>query len=135
VLSRFGGLVRPARGMLVFAAGWYATLLVFAHIQHPGAGMLVLFFAGITHSMGQIPMAALLLRNTEEQFRGRIMGIRMMAIYGMPVGLLISGPLIGSIGYTATATTYCMIGLAVTLLIALRWRAQLWRPEAPANRR
>ena len=135
VMSRFGSLVPPARGMIVCAAAWYIMLLVFAQIQHPGAGMLVLFFAGISHSMGQIPMAALLLRNSEEQFRGRVMGIRMMAIYGMPLGLLIAGPLIRSMGYTATATLYCVIGLAVTLLIALRWHTQLWRPEAPANRR
>jgi hypothetical protein len=28
-----------------------------------------------------------------------------------------------------------MIGLAFTLLIAVRWRAHLWRLEAPANTR
>ena len=135
VLSRFGSLVPPARGMLVCGAAWYAMLLVFSHIEHPGTGMLVLFFAGIAHSMGQVPMAALLLRNSDEQFRGRVMGIRMLMIYGMPLGLLIAGPLIGSIGYSATATLYCLVGLGVTLLIILRWRSQLWRLDAPANRR
>ena len=110
-------------------------LLVFAHIEHPGSGMLVLFFAGIVHSMGQVPMAALLLRNSEEQFRGRVMGIRMMMIYGMPLGLLIAGPLIGGFGYTATATLYCAVGLTVTVLITVRWRSYLWRLDAPANRR
>ena len=38
-------------------------------------------------------MAALLLRTSDEQFRGRIMGIRMLAIYGNVPGLLLSAPL------------------------------------------
>ena len=80
-------------------------------------------------------MAALLLRNSEEQFRGRIMGIRMLAIYGNLPGLWIAGPLIAGFGYSFTATLYCAIGIAFTLLIAMRWRAHLWRMEAPANSR
>jgi hypothetical protein len=59
----------------------------------------------------------------------------MLAIYGNLPGLLISGPLIARLGYPLTATLYCLIGLAVTLLIAMRWRAHLWQPDAPANRR
>jgi hypothetical protein len=59
----------------------------------------------------------------------------MLAIYGMPVGLLISGPLISRFGYPATAALYCAIGLSFTLLIAVRWRSHLWRLGAPANRR
>jgi hypothetical protein len=63
------------------------------------------------------------------------MGIRMLAIYGNLPGLLISGPLIANYGYPATATLYCAIGLVFTLLIAVRWRAYLWRLGAPANTR
>ena len=79
-------------------------------------------------------MAALLLRNAAPEFRGRVMGIRMLAIYGLPIGLLMSGPLIGRWGYPVTATLYCLIGLAFTLFIAVHWRQHLWRREAPANR-
>jgi hypothetical protein len=57
----------------------------------------------------------------------------MLAIYGNLPGLLISAPLIASIGFALTATLYCAIGLAFTLLIAVRWRAHLWRREAVAN--
>jgi hypothetical protein len=37
-----------------------------------------------------------LLREAGERFRGRVMGVRMMAIYSLPLGLLAAGPLIGS---------------------------------------
>jgi predicted MFS family arabinose efflux permease len=134
-LSRYGSAIRPGRMMLVFCVGWYAMLLVFAHTQHPAAGIPVLVLAGCSQSLGQVPMAALLLRNSEEQFRGRIMGIRMLAIYGNLPGLWIAGPLIAGFGYSFTATLYCAFGIAFTVLIAVRWRAQLWRLEAPANSR
>jgi predicted MFS family arabinose efflux permease len=135
VLSRFGGLVRPGRMLVVCAAAWYAMLLVLAYTQHPGSGMIALFFAGLAHSLGQVPMAAVLLRNADERYRGRVMGIRMMMIYGMPMGMLMSAPLIGRLGYSGMATLYCVIGFVFMLLIVLRWRAQLWRIDAPANRR
>ena len=134
-LSRHGSAIRPARMMIVFCTVWYALLLAFAQLQHPVGGVLVLLLAGCAQSLCQVPMAAMLLRTSDAQFRGRVMGIRMLAIYGNLPGLLLSGPLIGRFGYPATATLYCMIGLAFTLLIAVRWRAHLWRLEAPANTR
>jgi hypothetical protein len=98
-------------------------------------GILMLILAGCAQSVGVIPMAMILLRNSEVKFRGRIMGMRMLALYGNLPGLLMFGPLIARFGYPLTASLYCVLGLAVTLLIAVRWRAQLWRLAAPANRR
>ena len=132
-LSRIGHAVRPARMGLVFGAGWYAMLLVFAHTPHAAAGIAVLILTGIVQSMGLIPMTAMLLRNSDVRYRGRVMGIRMLVLYGNLPGLLISAPLIARIGYPLTATLYCAIGLAFTLLIAVRWRVQLWHSAAPAN--
>ena len=134
-LARHGTAIRPARTMLVACGLWYLLLLAFAHTGHPTAGVLVLMLAGFAQSLGQVPMSALLLRNSKPAFRGRVMGIRMLAIYGLPVGLLISGPLITRFGYPITATLYCVVGLALTALIAVRWRDDLWRREAPANTR
>ncbi|HSB48521.1 MAG TPA: MFS transporter [Burkholderiales bacterium] len=134
-LSRYGGAVRAGRMMIVFCVAWYTMLLVFAYTQHPAAGIPVLVLAGCAQSLGLVPMAALLLRTSDTRFHGRVMGIRMLAIYGNLPGLLISGPLIANYGYPAMATLYCAIGIAFTLLISVRWRAQLWRADAPTNAR
>jgi MFS family permease len=135
VLSRIGHAIRPGRMMIVFCAGWYAMVMVFAQMQSPTGGIPALMLAGLAQSLCMVPMSAMLLRNTRAQFRGRVMGIRMLMIYGVPVGLMTSGPLIGRFGYQTTATLYCVIGLAFTLLIAVRWRAHLWKLEAQANMR
>jgi len=55
------------------------------------------------------------------------MGVRMLAIYSLPLGLLAAGVLIGLIGFRATASLYAVVGLAFTVLIAVRWRASLWQ--------
>jgi MFS family permease len=135
VLSRHGGAIRAGRMMIVSCMAWYAMLLALAYTQQPASGVPVLMLAGLAQSLGMVPMAALLLRTSDARFHGRIMGIRMLMIYGNLPGLLISGWLIATYGYPATATLYCTIGLAFTLLIALRWRAQLWGPSAPLNAR
>jgi Na+-driven multidrug efflux pump len=110
-------------------------ILVFAQMNTAASGSVVLMLAGFAQSLGMISMSAMLLRTAGDRFRSRVMGIRMMAVYGLPIGLLLSGPLITHFGYPATATLYCIAGLAVTLLIAARWRAHLWRPDAAANTR
>jgi MFS family permease len=132
-LSRIAHVLHPARVTIVACAAWYVALLVFAQIQHPASGLALLFLAGCAQSASQVPMAAILLRNADEKLRGRVMGIRMLAIYGNLPGLLISGPLISQFGYPLTATLYCATGLAFTLLITMRWRAHLWQLGAPAN--
>jgi hypothetical protein len=55
------------------------------------------------------------------------MGVRMLAIYSLPIGLLVAGALIGAIGYRATASLYAIVGLLFTVLIAVQWRASLWQ--------
>jgi predicted MFS family arabinose efflux permease len=135
VVSRLGSAARAARLMLWSCVAWYAMLLVFSRVQIPAAGMVFLVFAGFAQSMGQVPMATLILRNSDTRLRGRVMGIRMLMINGNMPGLLISGPLIAGFGYPATAALYCTVGLTFTLLIAVHWRKQLWRRDAPANKR
>jgi len=134
-LSRFAHRVPPARMMIVFSVAWYLMLLVFAYMPNPALGIPVLVLTGFAQSLGMVPATAMLLRNSDERFRGRIMGIRMLAIYGNLPGLLISGPLIAALGYTGMATLYCVIGIVFTIFIAARWRDVLWRADAPANRR
>jgi len=134
-LSRIGHTIRPGRMMVVCCAIWYAMIMVFAQMEGLPGGSMALILAGLAQSLSMVPMQAMLLRVAAERFRGGVMGIRMLMIYGVPIGLMIAGPLIGRFGYPATATLYSAIGLTFTLLIAVHWRAHIWRLGAPANAR
>jgi len=134
-LSRMGHVVRPGRMIVVFCIVWYLTLLVFAQVTHPQTGIAVLVLVGLAQGLCMLPMSVMLLRTADERFRSRVMGIRMLAVYGVPVGLLVAGPMITRFGYPLTATAYSLFGLLFTFIIAVRWRSHLWAADAPANRR
>jgi MFS family permease len=135
VVSTAGKRLPPARTMMIFAAAWYVLLLVFIRMPNPTTGRLALVCAGFAQSLSMVPMAVMLLHTAGARYRGRVMGVRMLAIYGLPLGLLAAGPLIERIGFAATASAYCVFGLIATGFIGLRWKLALWPADAPANAR
>jgi MFS family permease len=125
-----GGSRHPERFTFVFTAIWYAVLLGFGHLETLGAGLLALLAAGFAQNMAMISMAGSLLTAAGDEFRGRVMGVRQLAVYGLPLGLMAAGVLIERIGYPLTITGLAAAGLLGTVLIAVRWRASVWRRGA-----
>jgi MFS family permease len=126
-LSRVSAGVNLVRLMVIATFAWYALLLAFAQMKGPLGGFAWLVLVGFGQSFSMVPLSIILLREAGDRFRGRVMGVRMMAIYSLPIGLLAAGPLISWIGWRATGSLYAIVGLVFTLIIALRWRAELWR--------
>jgi len=122
-----GGARRPERSTIVNVAIWYALLLAFAVVRTADVGVVVLIAAGVAQSVAMISMSATLLHVAGDRFRARVMGVRTLAVYGLPVGLMVSGALIDRIGFAATSALYTVTGLACTLVIGVRWRAHVWR--------
>ena len=122
-----GGSRSPERSTLVHTALWYALLLGFGHLGSLGAGLLTLFAAGFVQNVAMISMTGALLAAAEDRFRGRVMGVRMLAVYGLPLGLIAAGALIEWIGYPPTISALSAVGLLFTLLIGIKWRASIWR--------
>jgi predicted MFS family arabinose efflux permease len=123
------------RVMLWSAAAWLAAILLFGQTRILGLGLALLFVAGFVQSFCLIPLAAVMLRTSSDEMRGRVMGIRMLAIWGLPLGLLAAGPIISRFGYSASTLIYACLGLTATLAIGYRWRHALWHPSAAANSR
>ena len=121
-----GGPRRPERFMLIFTAIWYALLLGFGNTGNLRAGLLALLFAGFVQNVAMISMTARLLTAAGARFRSRVMGVRMLAVYGLPLGLMAAGALIDLIGYPLTISALSVVGLAFTFLIGIKWRASLW---------
>lgn len=124
-----GVRVELARVMIVAAVIWHLLLLVFAQMTTMLTGIAMLLLCGFFQSVTMVCHTVILLSTSSQRYRGRIMGVRMLAIYSLPVGLLVAGGLIGLIGFRATASLYAVVGVAFTILIAVKWRAALWRPQ------
>jgi predicted MFS family arabinose efflux permease len=133
VLSRMGAAVKPARMMLVFSLAWHGLVILFGQVESLAGGLLLLPVIGFVQMLCVLPMSVLLLRGLPPALRGRIMGMRTLAVYGLPIGLLCSGPLIDWLGFPATTAIYGTLGILATLLVLARWHAHLWSPRAPGN--
>ncbi len=135
ILSRVSQRVPAARFMVVFCVAWYVALVLFSLTPTAFWGCMALMLAGGAQSLGMVSMSAMLLRATSGHLRSRVMGLRMLMIYSLPVGLMLAGPLITHVGYRGMAAIYCGSGILFTITIGWRWREHLWRADAPANRR
>jgi Na+/melibiose symporter-like transporter len=125
--------LRAGRVMLWAAAVWFVAILLFGQTRSMGVAFALLFVAGFAQSFCMTPLAAVMLRGASAEMRGRVMGMRMLAIWGLPVGLLAAGPFIARYGFAACTLVFAGLGLAATAAIAWRWREALWRPSALAN--
>ena len=133
LVSLVGRRIQPARIMLVGAFAWHALLLLFTQMPTLATACAVLVVAGVAQSLSMVPLSVMLLHIAGQRLRGRVMGVRMLAIYGLPMGLLLTGVLIPRIGFSSTALLYCGGGLFATVWIGWHWRASLWPRASAAN--
>jgi predicted MFS family arabinose efflux permease len=129
------GSIAPARAMIVSSLAWFVCLLGYAQMQTVWSGAAMLALAGFAQSFSMVGLAVVLLGIAGGKFRGRVMGVRMLAIYSLPLGTLAGGALVETVGFRVTGTLYALAGMALTLAIAWRWRAHVWHADLPASGR
>ena len=107
--------------MVFFSAVWYGLVIVFGHTQSAATGLALMVVIGAVQSFTMVSMSVLLFSITEPAYRGRAGGVRMLAVYGLPMGLLAGGALIEWIGVSATYNLFGIVGIIGTCLIVARW--------------
>ena len=132
-LSLWGHLAQAGRLMIFGCVFWYVFLLFFGQTHILSVGLILLFCAGFAQNICSVPMFVMMLKISEERFRGRVMGVRMLAIYGLPIGLLIAGSMIDEIGFKATNVVFIFVGLLILGFITIKWRDILLDASANAN--
>lgn len=133
IMSVWGPRLPAGRTMVLATLAWFACLLGFVLSSQLAVAILMLIGAGIAQSLSMLPLAIVLLRTSDPQYRGRIMGVRMLAIYPLPLGLLIAGALIPGLGYLATGLLMLALGLLLTAALAWTWSVDILRRDAQAN--
>jgi len=128
-------MMRVAAGrMMLWSCGvWFVAVILLGQSRSFAIGFALLFLSGLMQSLCLTPLAAVMLRGSSLEMRGRVMGMRVLAVWGLPLGLLASGPLIAHFGYVACTVLYGCLGLAATLAVGYRCRDDLWDRSAPAN--
>ncbi len=134
-LSAVSPKLRLGRVMIIGSLVWHAMLLGLSQTSAFQYGLACLMLAGFAQSFSMVALAAMLVRTSDLQYRGRVMGVRSLATYSLPIGLLGLGAMLGPFGFRTTTAIAAVGGIALTLAIVLRWRGAIWSADAPANRR
>jgi MFS family permease len=135
ILTRIGNRVMSGRMIIVFCSLWYVMLFIFSQFSNLQIGIPILIVTGCVQGLGLVPMSAMLVRTSDKRFSGGILGLRMLAVYGLPIGLLIAGPVITFFGYKTMVAIYSIFGLTAISLIMWRWHNYLWAKNSPPNLR
>ncbi len=125
---------RPAMTMFVFSIVWHALTLIFALQDTLPLALVALFLTGLAQGMCMTLMAAFLVGNVDPSQRGSVMGLRTMAIYGLPLGLTASSFLLKQgMSFAHVAGLFCFSGTLITALIWTMYKRHFQEP-AEQNR-
>ena len=125
-MTMLGGWRRPARFMIINIWLMHVALFGFGMVEAKLAGQAFLFLTGYIQSLSMIALVVSLLASAEVRYRGLVMGVRMLAVYGLPIGLIGAGLIIEAIGFPATVAIYSVTGLLASFAIAFYWRREIW---------
>jgi len=117
--------VRPGRMMVFFIALWHVLVAIFGQTETAPSGLVLMIVIGMVQSFGMVSMSVLLFTITDVSYRGRMAGVRMLAVYGLPMGLLAGGAMIEWVGVPTTFNVFAAIGIVGTGLIVAKWPAVL----------
>ena len=120
-VAGLGRVARPERLMVAAIVVWYVLLLAIARVGTMGLVLPLLGLIGAATSAAMITGMVVLLGTTAREFRGRIMGVRMMAVYGLPIGLVLGGFLSERYGVQNAVAVFALAGIAGTVAAVLAW--------------
>ena len=118
-LAMAPNLRRP--GMLLIAAVmmWHATILAFSLSKSFYLSMGIFVLVGMSFAATQVLILTLLLRTTQQEFRGRVMGLRSFAILAYSFGSVAAGAIAGVWGAPGAAQVVGVTGIALVLALAV----------------
>ena len=118
-LASVRNLKSAGKLMLLSVIVWHGTMVAFAASHSFYLSLSILLLTGMAFSSTQVMMLTVVLRITLPEFRGRIMGLRSMAIYSFTFGSMNSGAIAGAWGAPLAANINAAIGIALVGALAL----------------
>ena len=123
-------IANPGRIVIIGSITWHLLMLVLALTPPLTVFVVVLVLWGFSGGTTFVAMVVGLLRAAPAETRGRVMGIRSLGIYGLPLGLLLGGWISEEFGSAEMIGTLGGIGLVATLIAAIKWPALLRKPRS-----
>ena len=117
-LAMVPNLRHVGRLLIVAVLMWHAMILVFSLSRSFYLSMGLFALVGVAFASTQVLILTLLLRTTQQEFRGRIMGLRSFAILAYSFGSMAAGAIAGLWGAPAAAQVVGVTGITLILTLA-----------------
>ena len=117
-LAMAPSLPRPGRLLIVAVIAWHAMILAFSLSKSFYLSMGLFALVGAAFASTQVLILTLLLRTTQQEFRGRIMGLRSFAILAYSFGSMAAGAIAGLWGAPTAAQAVGFTGITLVLVLA-----------------
>jgi Na+/melibiose symporter-like transporter len=107
--------------MLVWSAfAWPVALLLFAFSTSYSVSLALVFAAGLGQAIAWTMIATLILSNTSQSMRGRVMGLRTGVVFSLPIGNFLAGAAAERFGAPIAQGAYAAIAILIMLGLVLR---------------
>jgi hypothetical protein len=99
--------------------GWHSTMIVFAASTNFYLSVGILVVTGMLFSSSLVLVLTVLMKTGRPEFRGRLMGLRTLAIYAHAFGSLAAGAAAGLLGAPTAAVLSGLFGIGMMAVLAL----------------
>jgi MFS family permease len=113
-----GNYKRKGRWLAWSGVVWPASLLLLAMSTWYSVSLILVFVAGLAQAMVWTIIATLILSNTAQPMRGRVMGLRTGVVISLPLGNFLGGAIAEHFGAPFAQGTYA-VGAMVAMLAVL----------------
>ena len=114
-----GNFQRKGRMLVWSGIAWPASLLVLAMSTWYSVSLALVFVAGLTQAIVWTVIATLILSNTAQPMRGRVMGLRTGVVISLPLGNFLGGAVAEHFGAPFAQGAYAVGAILVMVVIVL----------------
>ena len=118
-LAMVPNLRHAGKLLIVAAIMWHTMILVFSLSRSFYLSMGLFALVGMAFASTQVFILTLLLRTTQQEFRGRVMGLRSFSILAYSFGSMAAGAIAGLWGAPAAAQVVGFTGITLVLALAV----------------
>ena len=111
---------KPGKILIFFMIIWHVLMITTSLFPVKTIMFVLLILFGSSTAICTILLTMLILTITEKKMIGKIMGIRQLAIFAFPIGLLAGGYMIDQIGLEFSIQAIGFLGLVLSILIGYR---------------
>ena len=110
----------PGKILVFFMTIWHLLMIATSLFPVKTIMFVLLILFGISTSISMILLAMLILSITEREMIGKIMGIRQLAIFAFPIGLVIGGYMIDQLGIVFSIQIIGVFGLLISIIFGYK---------------